>query len=122
MMMRALLLSLLALPLLGQTDASDLEGAWTVDLRPTPDAAEYFVEFSISKVKGKTFEGRFYDTEISNARLNGDWGELRFAFTTADGQARYHTSGKLTDEGTIEGTTHAVGRDFLAVWTAKRKE
>lgn len=121
-MIRSLLLSLLALPLFAQPNVSALEGEWIVDLRPTPDAAEYLVEFSVSKMKGKTFEGRFYDTNIRHGRLNGDWGEVRFAFVTEDGQATYHTSGKLTGDGRLEGTTHAIGRDFLAVWTAKRKE
>lgn len=47
-------------------------------------------------------------------RLNTDWGEVHFAFTTADNSGAYNTSGVL------HGTTHSLGRGFLAVWTAER--
>lgn len=122
MIVRVLLLSLLTLPLAGQTDPSALEGEWVVDLRPTPDADEYLVESSVSRIEGAAFEGRFYGTKIRDARISSKWGEPRFAFTTEDGQTEYHTSGKLRDDGRLEGTTHAPGRGFLAVWTAVPKE
>ncbi|MEZ5063774.1 MAG: hypothetical protein R3B81_03520 [bacterium] len=95
----------------------DLVGTWRVDLRPTPDADEYWQEFVVRSVDGHTFEGTFYGTELRDGRLNTDWGAVYFAFVTEDGSGEYHTSGVLKD-GRILGTTHSIGREFLAVWKA----
>ncbi len=52
---------------------------------------------------------------------NTYWGQVHFAFTTSDGSGAYNTSGILV--GTqLRGTTHSLGREFLAVWTAERME
>ena len=98
----------------------ELVGIWEVDLRPTPDAEPYLQEFEVSSVDGNGFEGSFYGTPVTEGRLNVDWGAVRFAFVTADGSGPYHHSGVLR-EGRLEGTTHSIGRDFLAYWTATRK-
>ena len=96
-----------------------LTGTWRVDLRPTPDAEPYYQEFVVESVEGDTILGTFYGTAIEHGRLNTDWGQVRFAFPTADDSGPYNTSGVLN--GTqIEGTTHSLGRDFLAVWSAER--
>lgn len=100
---------------------SGLIGTWKVDLRPTPDAEPYYQEFVVTSVEGRTFEGRFYNTAIANGRINEDWGAIRFAFTTSDGSGPYNTAGLLAGE-TMTGTTHSLGREFLAVWTAERVE
>lgn len=102
-------------------DARLLEGRWRVDLRPEPGADEYFQEFVVSGVDGTSFEGRFYGTAIGNGTLNVDWGEVHFAFTTRDDSGEYHTSGRL-DGNVLRGTTHSIGREFLAVWSAERIE
>ncbi len=99
--------------------AAGLIGTWKVDLRPTPDAEPYYQEFVVESVEGDTIRGTFYGTAIEHGRLNADWGQVRFAFSTADGSGPYNTSGVFN--GTrIEGTTHSLGRDFLAVWSAER--
>jgi len=103
----------------GGSGAEALVGTWRVDLRPTPDAPPYFQEFVVTRIDGKSFEGRFYGSPIANARLNSDWGVVHFAFTTGDGGGAYNSSGVLTDAG-LSGTTHSIGREFLAVWTARR--
>lgn len=108
-----------ALRSIGPPDANDLVGTWKVDLRPTPDADPYYQEFVVSGIDSATFTGTFYGTPIENARLNTDWGRVRFAFTTADGSGAYHTTGVLAGDE-IRGTTHSLGREFLAVWTAER--
>ncbi len=96
-----------------------LIGTWKVDLRPTPDAEPYYQEFVVESVEGDTIRGTFYGTAIEHGRINSDWGTVQFAFTTADGSGPYNTSGIL--RGTrLEGTTHSLGREFLAVWSAER--
>lgn len=98
---------------------NDLLGIWQVDLRPTPDAEAYYQPFTVTAINGNTFTGTFYQSEIREARLNTDWGVVHFAFVTNDGSGDYHTAGRLID-GRLEGTTHALGRNFLTVWTATR--
>ena len=101
--------------------ADGLVGTWKVDLRPTPDADPYYQEFVVEAVDGATLVGSFYGTPIENARVNTDWGQVHFAFTTSDGSGVYNTSGALVG-AQLRGTTHSIGRGFLAVWTAERKE
>ena len=48
-----------------------------------------------------------------------DWAAVHFAFTTSDDSGVYHATGTL-ENGRLSGTTHSLGRDFLAVWTAER--
>jgi hypothetical protein len=100
-------------------DPENLIGTWNVDLRPTPDAEPYLQKFEVTSVSEEGFEGEFYGTPLEEGRLNLDWGAVRFAFVTADGSGNYHHAGILRD-GRMEGTTHSLGRDFLAYWTATR--
>jgi len=100
--------------------AADLLGAWQVDLRPTPEAEPYFQEFIVESVDGDSIAGTFYGTPIQEGRLNVAWGDLRFAFVTADGSGSYNHSGLLSN-GRLSGMTHSLGRDFLAYWTAVRE-
>lgn len=99
---------------------SPLVGRWQVDLRPTPDAAPYLKSFEVQAVTGRSFKGSFYDAAFAQGLINADWGDLRIAFTTADGNTEYHHSATLRN-GRLEGVTHAPGRNFLAVWTATRE-
>jgi hypothetical protein len=101
-------------------DPSGLIGRWKVDLRPTPTAPEYFQEFVISEVSGKTFIGAFYGTPITQGRINADWGAVYFAFETADNSGPYHHSGVLRGNR-MEGLTNSAGRNFLSYWTATRQ-
>ena len=102
------------------TDEDVLLGTWQVDLRPTPDAEPYYSEFVVTAVQAGTFEGTFYDSPISEARINNDWGTLRIAFVTVDESGPYYHSAALEHEK-LEGLSHSSGRDFLAYWTAVRK-
>lgn len=101
-------------------DPEVLVGTWKVDLRPTPDAEPYYQEFVVSKVADGSLEGTFYGSEVESGRINIDWGRVVFAFVTQDNSTTYSTSGELV-EGRLEGRTHAMGRGFLAVWTAERE-
>ncbi len=98
----------------------DLLGTWSVDLRPTPSADPYYQAFVVTSVDGSTFSGTFYGAEISEARLNTDWGKLRLAFVTADGSGAYHHSAVL-DGDRLEGLSNSTGRGFLAYWSAVRQ-
>lgn len=119
----ALAVTAAAVPM-GRGDTPDpgpLVGSWRVDLRPRPDAPAYFQGFVVRAVEGSTPTGTFYGSELKNGRINTDWGAVRFAFTTEDVSGVYHHSGVLRD-GTLEGTSHSLGRRFLAVWSAKPGE
>ncbi|MCB1183654.1 hypothetical protein KDM41_09470 [bacterium] len=122
-----LLVALLALvaaasnaPAAEAPDPSVLVGTWQVDLRPTPDAEPYFQTFVVTAAGADTLAGSFYGTEIGEGRINTDWGALHLAFVTGDGSGAYNTSAVL-DGDVLRGTTHSLGRDFLAVWTARRQ-
>ena len=116
-------------PLLGQepaapakADASKLVGTWRVDLRPKPGDPPYYQELVVKSVDGTKLVGTFYNSELQDGRLNLDWGTVHFAFTTNDARERgiYNTAGRLVGDR-LEGTTHSIGREFLAVWTAVRQ-
>lgn len=97
-----------------------LVGTWTIDLRPTPDAAPYLVDLVIASITDGTFAGTFYNgSPITNAGVTNAFGVVRFAFTTEDGSGPYHTSGEVVGD-TISGMTHAIGRDFVMPWRGER--
>lgn len=101
--------------------ARSLVGTWRIDLRPTPDAQPAYQAFVVESVEGKAFTGTFYGSEISEARLNTDWGAVYFSFVTADGSGPYLHSGVLRG-GALEGVTNSTGRDFLSVWSGERAD
>jgi hypothetical protein len=100
--------------------ADFLIGTWTVDLRPMPTADPYYKTFVVTSVDGNSFEGTFYDTPVSEGRINADWGKLRIAFVTADGSGAYHHSAVLEDDR-LEGMSNSTGRGFLAYWSAVKQ-
>ena len=97
-----------------------LEGRWEIDLRPDPDADPYLQEFNVTGVSGNTFQGYFYGSPLENARLNRNWDELFFAFTTRDQTFEYYHSGYLR-EGVLYGVTYCPGREFVQPWTGVLK-
>jgi len=97
--------------------ADVLLGTWQVDLRPSPDSEPYYKEFVVESVADRSFTGTFYDTTVSQARINTDWGTLRIAFTTVDGSGAYNHSAVLKDDK-LEGLSNSTGRDFLSYWSA----
>lgn len=97
-----------------------LLGTWEVDLRPKPNAPAYIKTFVVRSVSGNGFQGTFYDTEISEGRINVDWGKVRIAFVTSDASGPYNHSAVLSG-GKLEGLTNSTGRNFLAYWSASSK-
>ncbi len=104
----------------GEVDPDALIGTWRVDLRPSPDSDPYYKQFVVTSVDGNSFTGTFYDTPVSEARINADWGNIRIAFVTTDGSGAYHHSAVL-DRNTLEGMSNSTGRGFLSYWSAKRQ-
>ncbi len=100
-------------------EAASLIGTWRIDLRPTPDAEPYYQEMVIESVDDNTITGTFYGAEITDGRLNLNWDAVHFAFVTSDGVGNYNTSGVI-DGDAVRGTTHAIGREFLSVWTGTK--
>jgi|GEM_PF-718646 len=98
----------------------DLVGTWKVDLRPTPDAAPYYQYLKITKIKDGRVEGTFYNSPIQYGNINDDWGKVVIAFITQDGGDTTYNTTIEVDGYTMTGTTHSVGRDFLAVWTGEK--
>lgn len=107
-------------PNIAAPDSTKLIGTWQVDLRSTPDAEEYFQEFVVTSIDGKTFQGSFYGSPISQGRINTDWSAVRIAFVTEDGSGPYNHSAVL-ENGKLEGLTNSTGRDFLSYWSAKKR-
>lgn len=104
-----------------EVKGESLIGTWQIDLRPTPDADAYYKDFIVESVDGRDFKGMFYDTPITNGKINTDWGAVYFAFTTADGSGTYNHSGVLRN-GKLEGLSHSLGRGFLSVWKGEKKK
>ncbi|MEM1117842.1 MAG: peptidoglycan recognition family protein [Bacteroidota bacterium] len=99
-----------------------LSGAWTLDLRPIPDADVVTYPFDVAVDADGALTGSFYGAEILDGRVNAEWNALHLAFTTSD---RAADGGILRHEarvvgGRLEGTTYAPHRDALWVWTATR--
>ena len=101
-------------------DSNELIGTWQVDLRPTPGAAEYFQELVVTSIDGKTFQGCFYGSPISQGRINTDWSAVRIAFVTEDQSGPYNHSAVLKNDK-LEGLTNSKGRNFLSYWSATKR-
>ena len=99
----------------------DLLGTWKLDMTPhNPNDANYAM-MRITEVEGSSFRGHFYreGVKIQNGRLNTQSGKVHGALISQDNSGKYHTSYYLKD-GKLYGTTHAIDRNFLAVWTATK--
>jgi hypothetical protein len=105
---------------MGNPLLSTLEGLWEVDLRPDPEADPYTQEFRVTRVSANSFEGFFYGSPVESARLNRNWDELFFAFTTRDQTFEYYHSGYLRD-GVLYGVSYCPGRELVQPWTGVRK-
>ncbi len=98
-------------------------GSWDVDLRPTPTADAYLVPMTFNRNDDGTYSATFYGgVAASEIQVNSYFEEPHVAFITNDGSSDYHTTFRLVNENELRGTTHSVGRDFLAVWSAKRSD
>jgi hypothetical protein len=76
----------------------------------------------VTGAPGDSLVGTFYGSPIRQARVNRAWGRLHVAFVTYDNTGAYHHTAVLVAPGRLEGTSHALGRGFLAVWRAARAD
>ncbi|MBC7727415.1 MAG: hypothetical protein H7242_07325 [Microbacteriaceae bacterium] len=109
-------------PAAAKAVTSSLVGSWTVDLRPTPDAAPYLKKLVITAVEGSRLEGHFYDgSPLQAGRVNTTAGPTPcFAFFTDPGEGAYQTAVRQVSNDHLEGMTLATTRGFLLPWTAVR--
>lgn len=102
-------------------DFSLLKGNWTLDLSPEYKTDTNFAKMTITHVSENSLEGTFYrdGVKIREGRINTQRGILYAALISGDNSGTYNTSFYYKD-GILYGTTHAVDKDFLAVWTATK--
>ena len=104
-----------------QDPLKQLEGTWKVDLSPGNPDDDNFTELVIKEISPLGVKGSFYYSKLREGRINLNFDGVYFAFVTDDGSGDYNTSA-IFKEGKLIGTTHSLGRDFLAVWTAEKIE
>lgn len=73
----------------------------------------------ISSVDKNSIEGIFYrdGVKIREGRIAISQGIIHAALISSDQSGTYNTSFHF-NEGILYGTTHSLGKDFLAVWEA----
>lgn len=105
-----------------KSDALDLNvlvGNWKIDMSPQNKSDSNFAMMKISRIVDDSFEGEFYRSgvKIKNAKINTQLGIIYGALISGDGTGDYNTT-FYYKKGKLHGTTHAVDRNFLSVWTA----
>lgn len=101
-------------------DYSQLEGTWEVDLTPDDPNDSVGTQMVITKADKKKLDGTFYGSLFKESQVGFGLETIHFAFVTSDKSGDYNTAVRFVD-GKMIGTTHALARDFLSVWTATRK-
>ena len=98
-------------------------GTWQIDLSPEDKSDNNFAMMRITKIDNKTFEGDFYrdGVEMRNAKINTQLDLIYGALISGDASGTYH-SAFYYDNGVLHGTTHAINRNFLSVWTASKRK
>jgi len=102
------------------TNIKDFSGKWTIDLRPSIDAAPYLKQITLT-VNGKELSGIFYDTPFTGGLINTEWNRISFAFSTSDQSGEYYHSGYFQD-GKITGFSFSKARGFVIPWFSVKKE
>ena len=116
------LLTLTATDVPQGTDSVDLEvlvGHWQLDMSPQDQTDDNFAMMNISIIVDGTLTGEFYreGVEIRNAQTNTQLGIIYGSLISGDRSGTYNTTFYYKG-GVLHGTTHAVDKNFLAVWTA----
>ena len=102
-------------------DLNVLVGKWKLDMSPQDKTDSNFAMMNITKIEDKTFKGEFYreGVKIRNAQINTQLGIIYGSLISGDGTGEYNTTFYFK-EGILYGSTHAVKRNFLSVWTATK--
>ena len=90
-------------------------------MSPQDSTDSNFALMHIKQVTASSFTGDFYreGVEIKNAQLNTQTGKLYGALTSGDNSGTYNTTFFYQD-GKLYGSTHAIEKSFLSVWTATK--
>jgi hypothetical protein len=102
-------------------DLSVLVGHWRIDMSPQDSTDDNFAMMKITKIVDHSFEGEFYREGVKARKVqtNTQRGIIYSSFISGDNSGTYNTTFYYQD-GMLYGATHAVDRDFLAVWTASK--
>ncbi|WP_435578937.1 hypothetical protein [Gilvibacter sp.] len=105
------------------TQTQELIGTWKLDMSPQDTTDDNFAMMRIEKISGNSFEGTFYreGVKLTNGQLNTQLGIVYGALVSGDNSGSYNTTFYLK-EGKLYGTTHAIDRNFLAVWIATKTQ
>lgn len=96
-----------------------LIGKWKVSLRSSSGDVMGTTDFVVTESDGKTVKGTFYGSPLRQVHIATVGPALHFAFVTSDTNSVYHGAARFV-AGRLEGSTHALDRGFLSVWTAER--
>ena len=105
-------------------DAAMLVGTWDVEMYYSVTEPPSSTELLITQAKDGKLTGSFYQSDFEAANYSIRRGILAFGATTSDGSAPYSHSGRLAGapgQQVIEGQTLSSGRNFLMIWTAKKR-
>lgn len=103
-------------------DTQELVGKWKLDMSPQDKTDSNFAMMEVTKVKGNEFRGTFYreGVKLRSGQLNTQTGTIYGALISGDNSGEYNSTFYLKD-GKLYGTTHAIDREFLAVWVAVKE-
>ncbi|WP_430412647.1 hypothetical protein [Kordia sp.] len=106
-----------------KVDTEVLVGTWKLDMSPQDTTDENFAMMKITKIKNDSFIGEFYreGVKIRNAQINTQLGIIYGALISGDGTGDYNTTFYYKG-GVLHGSTHAISRNFLSVWTATKEK
>ena len=104
-----------------EKDTSVLIGEWKLDMTPQDDTDDNFAMMRIEKIKDYSFKGVFYreGVKIREGQLNTQSDFIYGALISGDNSGEYNSTFYYKD-GMLYGSTHAIGRGFLSVWTATK--
>ncbi len=98
-----------------------LIGQWKLDMTPENPNDDNFATMRVDSIEGNAMHGFFYrdGVKIRKGQVNIQSGSVYAALISGDNSGEYN-SAFYYKEGVLYGTTHAVNRGFLSVWTAKK--
>lgn len=99
----------------------DLIGIWKLDMTPENENDSNYAMMKIDEIDTNLVEGTFYreGVLIQEGRTNIQTGKVYVALVSGDNSGEYNSSFYL-ENGKIYGTTHSLGKDFLAVWVGEK--
>jgi hypothetical protein len=104
-------------------DLQELVGTWKLDMSPQDTTDDNFAMMSITSISENSVEGEFYRSSVAirKGRVNTQRGIIYVALISGDNSGEYNST-FYCEDGILYGTTHAVDRGFLAVWTATKND